>query len=968
MKMSVGIQPLAIDGIWSKREGKYEVIIRVDGWKETAFGQLRSYLFGWHTSSWYGTEIEESKLNGRTILILTPRQALEFLAAPAPLSLLTLRYTERLELLREMALFYLQCLENGQFQPDTANWTGETTAWCPIQSAIPIEKWDVWWENAHKYGFDGIQHWFSDIVNGILEDEPAIHRSWNTLLDVTSESLLMTKVLDEEEWLTTIGFKEDVLPYKLAIALHEPSGRSKSWFLRTSIYNVSDEQWYTLKFDDIQKQWYMLKSDGLRFPITEQWSETLPEKLQRERLRYQGLMENTLLSDADDVLQHPLSEEEAWKFLEYESEALLSSGCKVILPAWWESVRSRRLKVKGKVKTSLGSVTEPMFGLDQIVKFDWRFAIGDKELSEEDFLSIAASNRRLVQLGDQWVYLSAEDVAQVKKWMKSVNRKKGLTFSDVLQMHLRGEHADWIEEESDYDIDTEIELNEHLQKWLMQLQNVQDIPLIESPPSFLGELRPYQQQGASWLIFLRKFGLGAVLADDMGLGKTIQYMAYLAYVKEHKLKSGTAPSLLICPTSVIGNWERELQRFLPSLNVVLHYGTKRPRDKNFAKSIKDADLVITSYALAQIDAEELQSFEWDSLCLDEAQNIKNAYTKQAGAIRKLRALQRIALTGTPMENRLTELWSIYDFINPGYLGSLYQFRKSMIAPIERDKDEKRIAGLQRWVKPFMLRRVKKDPAISVSLPDKQEAKSFMPLTTEQVSLYEGIVSELMERLEKEAPMQRRGLILGSLTKLKQLCDHPALLLHQESRKQWEITRSSKLERLVELVDHIAEQGERCLIFTQYIEMGTQIQRILEQRYEVKVPYLHGAVPKQKRDEMIDAFQDESISHIAFVLSLKAGGTGLNLTAANHVIHFDRWWNPAVENQATDRAFRIGQTRQVQVHKFITIGTLEEKIDEMIDGKQQLNDQIVRQSDQWITELSTADLKDLFTLRDSWLKE
>lgn len=968
MKTSIGIQPFVIDGIWNKREGSYEVIIRVDGWKETVYGQLRSYLFGWHEASWYGTEIEESKLNGRTILILTPRQAFEFLSAPAPLSLLTLQYSDRLQLLHELAQFYLQCLESGQFEPDAALWSQHQTAWRPLQAAISIEQWDLWWSKAQQYSFDGISSWFSLIVSDLLESDPTIHARWNELLQVTGESLMMTKVIDEEEWLTSTGYKEDVLPYKLAIALHEPADRSKSWFLRTSIYNAKDEQWYNLLFDDVTGQWIMTNQDLARIVITEPWCDTLPEKLQRERLRYQGVMENTLLSDEHDVLRHPLTEEEAWRFLEQDSESLLASGCRVILPSWWESVRNRRLKVKGKVKSTLGSAAEPMFGLDQIVQFDWKFAIGDKEISEEQFLSLAANNRRLVQIGEQWVYLSAEDVAQVKKWIKNIHRKKGLTFSDVLQMHLRGEHADWLDEESDYDLTTEIELNEHLQKWLMQLHNIQDIPLIESPAAFLGELRPYQQQGASWLIFLRKFGLGAVLADDMGLGKTIQYMAYLAYVKEQNLRNQAVPSLLICPTSVIGNWERELHRFVPNLKVVLHYGTKRPRDKQFTESIKDADLVITSYAIAQIDAEEIQAFHWDSLCLDEAQNIKNAYTKQAGAIRKMSAFHRVALTGTPMENRLNELWSIYDFINPGYLGSLYQFRKSMIVPIEREKDTQKIAGLQRWVKPFMLRRVKKDPAISLSLPEKQEAKSFMPLTTEQVTLYEGIVNDLLERLEKETPQQRRGLILGSLTKLKQLCDHPALFLHQETKKQWEITRSTKLERLVELLDHIADQGERCLIFTQYIEMGTQIQRILEQRYEMKIPYLHGAIPKQKRDEMIEAFQNESIPHVAFVLSLKAGGTGLNLTAANHVIHFDRWWNPAVENQATDRAFRIGQTRQVQVHKFITIGTLEEKIDEMIDGKQQLNDQIVKQSDQWITELSTEDLRELFTLRDTWLKE
>lgn len=967
MKMNSGLQSLSIDGIWRAGEAGYEVVLRVDGWREAPYGQLRSYLFGWDARSWYGTEIEESKLNGRTILKLTPRQAFEFLAAPSSLRLLQLHYSDRLQLLQQMAFLVLDCLEQGRFEPDGASWSQEQTSWRLMLTEVLQQSWEKWLEAGQQYGFEGLNKWSSLIIDDLLQHDASIHRSWNQLLADVGEGMLLTKVVDEEEWLAAVGYKEDVLPYKLAISLHEPVGKHGNWMLRSSIYFREDDQWYRLLYDNGSQSWMMEQSDGRRITVPSEWKETIVEKLQRERVRYAEVLDQQLQVDEFGVLQHTMSEQEAWHFLEFTSQQLLSAGCKVILPAWWEGVRSRRLKVKGKMRNSLGSAAEPMFGLDQIVQFDWRFALGETELSEEDFLDIAASNRRLVKLDDNWVYLSTEDLAQVKKWLKQVHRKKGLTFSDVLQMHLRGEHAEWFGDDSDLELETEIELNEHLRSWLDQLQNVRELPLMEPPELFLGELRPYQQQGASWLLFLRRYGLGAVLADDMGLGKTIQYMAYLASIKENK-QAANAPSLLICPTSVIGNWERELKRFTPHLNVVLHYGTKRPKDHQFLTSIKAADLVITSYALAQIDSDELGQVSWDSLCLDEAQNIKNAYTKQAIAIRKLNARHRIALTGTPMENRLTELWSIYDFINPGYLGSLYQFRKSMIVPIEREKDSKKIEALQRWVKPFMLRRVKKDPSISLSLPEKQESKSFIPLTAEQVSLYEGIVSELLNRLDKETPMQRRGLILGSLTKLKQLCDHPALLLKQQSKRQWEITRSSKLERLVELVDHIAEQGERCLIFTQYIEMGEQIQRILSQRYELDVPYLHGAVPKQKRDDMIADFQNEDIPHVAFVLSLKAGGTGLNLTAANHVIHFDRWWNPAVENQATDRAFRIGQTRQVQVHKFVTIGTLEEKIDEMIDGKQQLNDQIVQQSDQWITELSTDELKDLFTLRSSWLKE
>jgi SNF2 family DNA or RNA helicase len=399
----------------------------------------------------------------------------------------------------------------------------------------------------------------------------------------------------------------------------------------------------------------------------------------------------------------------------------------------------------------------------------------------------------------------------------------------------------------------------------------------------------------------------------------------------------------------------------------LHYGGKREHGEALAEAAGRSDLVITSYSLAQLDEDDLGAIDWNSLCLDEAQNIKNVYTKQSGAIRRLNAGHKIALTGTPMENRLTELWSIYDFINPGYLGSMTDFRKAVVTPIERTRDEKLIQGLQRWVKPFMLRRVKKDPAIQLSLPDKIETKSFMTLTAEQGTLYENLVSELMEKLDTLDAMQRRGLILATLTKLKQLCDHPALLLHETEADKWDAERSGKMARLIEMCEEIAAEGERCLIFTQFVEMGQRIKEALEQSLGVKVPYLHGGVPKAKRDDMITAFQSEESVGGAFVLSLKAGGTGLNLTAANHVFHFDRWWNPAVENQATDRAFRIGQTRQVQVHKFITLGTLEEKIDEMIESKQSLNDQVVGVSEQWITEMSTDELKELFALRDVWLK-
>ena len=468
-------------------------------------------------------------------------------------------------------------------------------------------------------------------------------------------------------------------------------------------------------------------------------------------------------------------------------------------------------------------------------------------------------------------------------------------------------------------------------------------------------LRPYQQLGMSWLLFLRQYGFGATLADDMGLGKTIQLITYLLKVKEAE---NTGPALIICPTSVLGNWQKELEKFAPSLSVYLHYGSNRLKGEDFTKEANGVDVVLTSYGLSHIDFEEFDSLSWSSISIDEAQNIKNAATKQSRAVRKLKGLHHIALTGTPMENRLTELWSIFDFTNHGYLGSLGQFQKQFVVPIEKEDEKPKIGQLQSLIRPFLLRRTKKDEDVALNLPDKLEQKEYCPLTAEQASLYEQLVKDTLDNVEKLSGIERKGLILQMLSRLKQLCNHPALYLKEE-RPDHLLERSSKLEKLQELIGFAIDQGESCLIFTQYIEMGHMIQRMLRDEFDIEVPFLNGSVPKQQRDRMITRFQDREFP--VFLLSLKAGGTGLNLTAANHVIHYDRWWNPAVENQATDRAYRIGQKRFVHVHKFICTGTLEEKIDLMLDKKQALNDEVIR-SDSWITELSTDDLRDLIHLR------
>jgi SNF2 family DNA or RNA helicase len=477
-------------------------------------------------------------------------------------------------------------------------------------------------------------------------------------------------------------------------------------------------------------------------------------------------------------------------------------------------------------------------------------------------------------------------------------------------------------------------------------------------------LRPYQERGFGWLAQMQQLGLGACLADDMGLGKTLQTITVWLYEREQL--GIKRPSLLVCPTSVVGNWQHELSRFAPSLKVYKHQGPTRHKDGNFASAAKKADVVLTSYSLLSRDLDFLDELDWANVVLDEAQNIKNPSTKQAQAARKLRGDYKLALTGTPVENRLSELWSIFHFLNPGYLGSRQSFRSQFAIPIERYGDEHATGALRKLTAPFILRRLKTDPTIIQDLPEKFENKVYCTLTAEQATLYEAVVREEMEQIEQaDEDMARRGSILRMLTRLKQVCNHPAHFLGEGEGAELD-DRSGKLERLVEMLEEVRDVDERALIFTQYAQMGDLLQPYLREVLVDEVLFLHGGTPTKKREEMIRLFQSPNGPPI-FILSLKAGGTGLNLTNANHVFHFDRWYNPAVENQATDRAFRIGQTKTVQVHKFIALGTLEEHIDEMIEHKKALADQVVGTGEAWLSELDNTQLRELVTLRHEALE-
>jgi SNF2 family DNA or RNA helicase len=504
-----------------------------------------------------------------------------------------------------------------------------------------------------------------------------------------------------------------------------------------------------------------------------------------------------------------------------------------------------------------------------------------------------------------------------------------------------------------------------LEELINNLSNNQSIQPITNIADFKGELRPYQQRGVGWLAFLEKWGLGACLADDMGLGKTPQMIGFLLTLKEEEML--TKPTLIICPTSVLNNWEREVKKFAPTLSTFIHHGEKRAKGKGFVKEINKKDLVITSYSLVYRDLKTLQEIQWQGIVLDEAQNIKNSQAKQSQAVRELNTGFRVALTGTPVENRLSELWSILDFLNPEFLGTRQFFQRRFATPIEKYGDLDSLQILRSLVRPFILRRLKTDKDIIQDLPEKQEMNVFCGLSSEQGKLYQELVDNSLQQIEETEGIQRRGLILTLLLKLKQLCNHPSQFLKEKTLNSAQ--RSGKFLRLEEMLEEVVEEGDRALIFTQFSEWGKLMQPYLQKKFAQDVLFLYGGTRREQRQEMIDRFQNDPNGPCIFILSLKAGGTGLNLTRANHVFHIDRWWNPAVENQATDRAFRLGQTRNVQVHKFVCTGTLEERIHDMLESKKQLAEQTVDAGEQWLTELDTDQLRTLLLLdRDAIIDE
>jgi SNF2 family DNA or RNA helicase len=645
--------------------------------------------------------------------------------------------------------------------------------------------------------------------------------------------------------------------------------------------------------------------------------------------------------DLDATGAHTFLTETAW--------SLEQAGFGVLLPAWWTPKGSRqRLAVRAKVKTPAMQGGSGLT-LEELVKFDWRVALGDVELSLDELRLLAKLKTPLVRVRGQWVEIRPEELqAVLALWERRAAGQASVR--EIVQMALGAAEAPGGVPVSG------VEATGWLGDLLDRLQGQAVLTDLPPPAGLHGTLRPYQIRGYSWLAFLQQWGLGACLADDMGLGKTVQT---LALIERDWEGSNRKPTLLVCPTSVLGNWQREAQRFTPELPVLLHHGVKRAKGSKFAQQARAHALVLTSYALLHRDQALLQDVDWAGVVLDEAQNIKNPVTKQAQAARALKGGYRAALTGTPVENHVGDLWSIFQFLNPGFLGSQADFRRRFFLPIQAGHDPEAAERLKRLTGPFVLRRLKTDKSVVSDLPEKVEMKVFATLTKEQASLYAAVVEETNKALKDAEGIQRKGLVLATLLKLKQVCNHPAHFLGDGSALA---DRSGKLARLTELLEEILPVGDRLLLFTQFKEMGELLIRYLQDTFGREVLFLHGGVPRKERDRLVERFQQEADGPRIFVLSLKAGGIGLNLTAANHVVHFDRWWNPAVENQATDRAFRIGQVRNVLVHKFVCSGTLEEKIDEMIERKQVVAGRVVGTGEGWLTELSNEQLKELFALR------
>ncbi len=663
------------------------------------------------------------------------------------------------------------------------------------------------------------------------------------------------------------------------------------------------------------------------------------EKQLNYAIRYMPELED--LFEDEDKLYLDLNLNEVYKIITQTAYYLQKAQIEVILPKELVNIVVPRASINAKVKAERSKDLSDLFNnkapgkiaLDDILDFSYEIAIGNDKISVEEFNKLVAENNGLIKYKNKYVLIDKEESKKIFEQIAKANFKS-LSRMELIHASMSGQLAQY-----DFDYDD------------AYARVIQDFtkPVEVTPPATLtGELRPYQQTGLKWLWTNITKGFGVCMADDMGLGKTIQIISLILKLKEEdKLKK---PVLVICPTTLMGNWMKELQMFAPSLDAVVYHGNERKLDIGH-------DIILTTYAIMRIDVEELKKHQWGMVIVDEAQNIKNPDTAQTLAIKTLKADTKVAMTGTPVENRLTELWSIFDFINQGYLGNLREFQKSYAIPIERFKETSRASKLKLSVSPFVLRRLKTDKNVISDLPEKMVLNEYCYLSKPQAVLYEKTLNEMMSKISEFSGINRRGNIFKLITALKQICNHPYQFL-----KSGEMTRemSGKMDKCISTLESILDAGEKTLIFTQYKEMGDILCKVIAEECNIEPLFFHGSLTVPQREELIDKFQnDENVK--VMILSLKAGGTGLNLTSATNVIHYDLWWNPAVEDQATDRTYRIGQDKNVMVHRMITLGTFEEKIDEMLKSKKELADLAIYEGEKIITELTDEEIYEIFTL-------
>jgi len=664
------------------------------------------------------------------------------------------------------------------------------------------------------------------------------------------------------------------------------------------------------------------------------------EKQLNYALRYMPELED--LFEDEERLCLDLNLNEIYKIITQTAYYLQKAQIEVVLPEELANIVIPRASINAKVKESRAGDLANLINnnnaagkmsLDDILEFSYEIVIGNEKISLEEYKQLLENHNGLIKYKNKYVLIDQEEGKKIFEQIAKSNLKS-MSRMELIHASLSGQF-------DQYDFDYDAAFAKVLHDFTKPVE-------MTIPKGLKGNLRPYQQVGLKWLWTNVSKGFGSCMADDMGLGKTIQVISLLLKIKEEgRLQN---PVLVICPTTLMGNWMKELQLFAPDLDTVIYHGADRELDV-------EHDVILTTYAIMRIDIEELKKHQWGVIIVDEAQNIKNPDTAQTLAIKMLKSDVKIAMTGTPVENRLTELWSIFDFINKGYLGTLREFQKSYAIPIERFKENTRANKLKMSISPFVLRRLKTDKQVISDLPEKMVLNEYCYLSKMQAVLYEKTLNEMMTKISGFTGVNRRGNIFKLITALKQICNHPYQFL-----KSGEMGRelSGKMEKCLDLVQNIIDNGEKTLIFTQYKEMGEILCKVISQECNSEPLFFHGSLTVPQREELIETFQKDDNAKV-MILSLKAGGTGLNLTSATNVIHYDLWWNPAVEDQATDRTYRIGQNKNVMVHRMITLGTFEEKIDEMLKSKKELADLAVYEGEKIITELSDEEIYEIFTL-------